>query len=1140
MSKLIIDIDVNDKNSEQKLKNIDENLKKIARDAANSGSIMDNSFKKAGASAGNFSEKVQGIFSGIGLGAIGGTAAIGMLGKQILDVTAKFEKFGIVLRNTLGDAAGTDALAMIANFAATTPFQLDEVTGAFIKMANQGFVPTREEMVKLGDLASSTGKSFDQLAEGILDAQTGEFERLKEFGIKASVAGDKVTFSFKEQKTTVDNSSKAIQAYILSLGELNGIAGANAKISESLTGQISNLGDKISAMYNEIGTANKGILYSAVGAASTLVENYKAIAETIGLLVGVYGAYRLAVMYVAREQEIMAAANLLVVESNGFLVASDARAIVMAERRAVAQNAVNASMLSNPYVVAAMGAVALGYAIYKLLTLETDLEKSQKALNSTIADTNKSIEAERLELDAMFGRLKAAKDGTDEYKAAKDAIFAKYGEQLKSLGNEKDALNDIALAYKTISEEALKSANARGMAKATGDAAKTASEVTGASRKEINKLLQEKFKGQTGNDGIGLAETYFAKIIPVIEGKEEMTAELEDILKQFDTTITTGGGGMFAQGIQVKYNPFREELKKIAKAKAEYDKTLEDAKVAFGESNTEKSTQTEINSQSEAKEKAAKQEKEDVKSVVEASKEYLAIQQQILDKTKELNEANKAGNTEKGIQLSKDIDALQKQISDLEKGKKIVPIKAKLQGGIDPKQDLKPMKQLTDEQTKQLNIQVKRVDKAKEEKDLEEEKARRQEDLLNYSRQFTGELIDQLGLTEQQTKVMQGMADVAYNMLSGNMLGAAFSAGSILISQIGGSKKEDATVKALENVNELLKQQSAILASMPGGGDYFNLAAKQVQSYNEAIKLNTQNIKNSSIVAQADIDRIQKRFDIDYEAGIRKVRTIVTRENFNDLIWKNSFTFPDQAKYKAWTPEQFVAAYADGSLALDQQQLTWIQGIVESQKQRSELLQDTFREALGFDASNVSDSILQGIEDGLKLGENSLGGFAESFGELMKTALKQSVIDSMELGVTQTFLPKYKEFMANDGTLIESERKELEGIYAKLVKQGEIDSANIKAITDPYLGSSGSSSQNSPSSAIAGASEETVSLVAGQMMAIRVDIKANQNIAMNQLNILDQCLSVQSQIEKNTRGISRLENIENSVNETNRILKEKL
>ena len=254
------------------------------------------------------SKKMDSSFSGIGAGmaAIGGTAAIGMLGKQILDTTAKFEKFGIVLKNTLGDVQGQAALDMLSQFAATTPFQLDEVTGSFIKMANQGFVPTREEMVKLGDVASSTGKSFDQLTEALLDAQTGQFERLKEFGIKASAQGDKVTFSFKEQQTTVDNTNSAIQKYILSLGELEGVQGANALISASLTGQISNLEDKLAAMYNSIGKENSGLLYSIVGVASTAIENYEEVGKAIFWLVVIYGTYKAAVliMNIAKAAEI--------------------------------------------------------------------------------------------------------------------------------------------------------------------------------------------------------------------------------------------------------------------------------------------------------------------------------------------------------------------------------------------------------------------------------------------------------------------------------------------------------------------------------------------------------------------------------------------------------------------------------------------------------------------------------------------------------------------------------------------------------------------------------------------------------------------------------------------------------------------
>lgn len=91
------------------------------------------------------------------------------------------------------------------------------MTESYIKLVNRGFKPTREEIISLGDLASSQGKQFDQLTEALLDAQTGEFERLKEFGVKAKVSGDQVAFTFKGVTTTVSKTDDAIRAYVLSL-----------------------------------------------------------------------------------------------------------------------------------------------------------------------------------------------------------------------------------------------------------------------------------------------------------------------------------------------------------------------------------------------------------------------------------------------------------------------------------------------------------------------------------------------------------------------------------------------------------------------------------------------------------------------------------------------------------------------------------------------------------------------------------------------------------------------------------------------------------------------------------------------------------------------------------------------------------
>tara|TARA_A100001201_G_scaffold84233_2_gene74707 strand:- start:84 stop:1553 length:1470 start_codon:yes stop_codon:yes gene_type:complete len=128
-------------------------------------------------------------------------------------------------------------------------------------------------MRKLGDLASSTGKEFVQLTEAIIDAQVGEFERLKEFGIRASKQGDQVTFTFKNVKTQVDFTSDAIQNYILSLGDLEGVSGAMVGISKTLGGQISNLGDSFDSLKNEIGEALMPILTSAINGFKSLFES---------------------------------------------------------------------------------------------------------------------------------------------------------------------------------------------------------------------------------------------------------------------------------------------------------------------------------------------------------------------------------------------------------------------------------------------------------------------------------------------------------------------------------------------------------------------------------------------------------------------------------------------------------------------------------------------------------------------------------------------------------------------------------------------------------------------------------------------------------------------------------------------------
>lgn len=201
-------------------------------------------------------------------------------GRNVVDVTAKYESFQAVLTNTLGAREAAKAFQQIQDYAAATPFQVDEITSSFIKLVNRGFKPTTAQLTSIGDLAASQGKSFDQLTEAILDAQSGEFERLKEFGIVARQSNNNVTLSFRDQTVVVEKNSKAVRDTILAFGQLNGIAGSTAAVSKTLGGSISNLSDEWDRFLNIIGKKTAPILTATFKNLSNLISaSGKALSE---------------------------------------------------------------------------------------------------------------------------------------------------------------------------------------------------------------------------------------------------------------------------------------------------------------------------------------------------------------------------------------------------------------------------------------------------------------------------------------------------------------------------------------------------------------------------------------------------------------------------------------------------------------------------------------------------------------------------------------------------------------------------------------------------------------------------------------------------------------------------------------------
>lgn len=127
------------------------------------------------------SSKVLGAYAAAG-GVV--AAGAGVFAKGVMDTASEFERYETILTTLEGSAEkAKKSMAWISDFAARTPYEMNEVTDSFVKLKAYGLDPLKDGLLNsLGDTAAAMGKPVMQVVEAIADAVTGENERLKEFG----------------------------------------------------------------------------------------------------------------------------------------------------------------------------------------------------------------------------------------------------------------------------------------------------------------------------------------------------------------------------------------------------------------------------------------------------------------------------------------------------------------------------------------------------------------------------------------------------------------------------------------------------------------------------------------------------------------------------------------------------------------------------------------------------------------------------------------------------------------------------------------------------------------------------------------------------------------------------------------------
>ncbi len=209
------------------------------------------------------------------------SGALSGLGYAMVRTNAQFEKFQLTLETLYrSQSKAKQAMDAIMDFAAKTPFELEQVTSAFVRLKTYGFEPLQNDTLRiLGDVAAAfagMGKTIDDVVEALADATVGEFERLKEFGIKASVEGQKVILRYVDAhgqvvQKVVEKNEEVIRSTLLAIWNEK-YGGQMQKLSGSWDQIMSNIKDNWTRFMKAVGES---------GAFQALKERLKALLETV-------------------------------------------------------------------------------------------------------------------------------------------------------------------------------------------------------------------------------------------------------------------------------------------------------------------------------------------------------------------------------------------------------------------------------------------------------------------------------------------------------------------------------------------------------------------------------------------------------------------------------------------------------------------------------------------------------------------------------------------------------------------------------------------------------------------------------------------------------------------------------------------
>jgi len=334
------------------------------------------------------------------LAVIGGAGVLKALGSEMIRVRGEFQSMQTAIETMVGKDMAGQLIPQIKELAKISPLTMSDMVGAEKMML--GFNIQAEDTIKylkaISDISMGESSKFNSLTLAFSQmSAAGKFmgqdlnqminAGFNPLQIISEKTGKSIATLKDEMSKGAISAEMVQQAFIDATSAGGKFYNMSENASKTINGQLSMMQDALDNAFNEMGQKSEGVIMKGIQMTTSLIQNYETVGKILAGLVATYGTYRTAVMLVTAA------------ESKHTLVEIGlTNARILARK---AQLALNAAMLTNPYVLLATAVVGLGAAMWAFHDSTTAAEKAQKRFNEKQKEAAKQEQEHKQKIDSL-------------------------------------------------------------------------------------------------------------------------------------------------------------------------------------------------------------------------------------------------------------------------------------------------------------------------------------------------------------------------------------------------------------------------------------------------------------------------------------------------------------------------------------------------------------------------------------------------------------------------------------------------------------------------------------------------------------------------------------------------------------------